>query len=95
MVNAVFAMQGVGQLAAAIILLIVTVGFKDGLASSPKPAACSTSYACASAVDKMWRIVVGFGAVPACLALYCEFVPLRVVGREGARAVLTPTSQSA
>ncbi len=65
-------MQGVGQLTAALVLLIVTAGFKDGLQTAPKAAACSTTYACISAVDKMWRIVVGFGAVPACIALYCK-----------------------
>ncbi|KAJ5819575.1 phosphate:H+ symporter [Penicillium riverlandense] len=26
--------------------------------------------ACQLAVDKMWRVIIGFGAVPACLALY-------------------------
>ena len=25
---------------------------------------------CAIAVDKMWRVLIGFGAVPACIALY-------------------------
>lgn len=70
MINAVFAMQGIGQLTAAIMLLIVTAGFKDSLSVSAKASECSTNWVCASAIDKMWRIIVGFGAVPGCITLY-------------------------
>ena len=70
MINSVFAMQGLGQFGAGMALLITTVGFKQGLETAPTPAACSTTYACVSAVDKIWRIIIGFGAVPACVALY-------------------------
>ncbi|KAK8030721.1 hypothetical protein PG990_000455 [Apiospora arundinis] len=70
MMNAVFAMQGIGQLSAALLLLVVTAGFKDSLIGSEKPSNCSGSYACTAAVDKMWRIMIGFGAVPGCVALY-------------------------
>ncbi|KAF7585155.1 hypothetical protein BBP40_012062 [Aspergillus hancockii] len=68
MMAAVFAMQGFGQLAAAIVALIVTVGFKESLESATSVAKCSG--VCQLAVDKMWRVVIGFGAVPACAALY-------------------------
>ncbi|KAJ5633272.1 phosphate:H+ symporter [Penicillium lividum] len=68
MMGSVFAMQGIGQFTAAIIALIVTVGFKESLQSAKDVAHC-TGY-CQLAVDKMWRIVVGMGAVPACAALY-------------------------
>lgn len=68
MMGAVFAMQGLGQLAAAFIMLFVTAGFKESLITSASPAECTGG--CAEAVDKMWRIVVGFGAVPGCVALY-------------------------
>lgn len=68
MMGAVFAMQGIGQLAAALIALIVTAGFQGSLVPSPKVSKCN--YDCLLAVDKMWRIVVGFGAVPGCIALY-------------------------
>ncbi|KAB8260305.1 phosphate permease [Aspergillus pseudonomiae] len=68
MMGAVFAMQGLGQFGAAIVALIVTVGFKGSLESAASVAKCSG--VCQLAVDKMWRVVIGFGAVPACLALY-------------------------
>ncbi|KAL8964841.1 MAG: hypothetical protein Q9197_006784 [Variospora fuerteventurae] len=68
MMGAVFAMQGMGQLAAALIALIVTVGFKESLLSAKDPSSCDG--VCQIAVDKMWRVVIGFGAVPGCIALY-------------------------
>ncbi|KAH8593814.1 major facilitator superfamily domain-containing protein [Bisporella sp. PMI_857] len=68
MMNAVFAMQGIGQLTAAIIALIVTAGFKESLETATKASTCTG--VCQLAVDKMWRVVIGFGAVPGCIALY-------------------------
>jgi len=68
MMGSVFAMQGIGQLAAALVALIVTVAFKSQTHPAAKPSACND--ACRTAVDRMWRIVIGFGAVPACIALY-------------------------
>jgi PHS family inorganic phosphate transporter-like MFS transporter len=68
MMAAVFAMQGFGQFAAAIIALIVTTGFKESLESAKDVGHCTG--ACQQAVDKMWRVIIGFGAVPACFALY-------------------------
>jgi PHS family inorganic phosphate transporter-like MFS transporter len=68
MMGSVFAMQGIGQFAAGMIALIVTVGFKGSLESGKNPAACDG--VCQLAVDKMWRVIIGFGAVPGCIALY-------------------------
>ena len=68
MMGAVFAMQGLGQLTAGIIALIVAAGFKDSLQTSVDAEHCSGI--CQSAVDKMWRVIIGFGAVPGCIALY-------------------------
>ncbi|KAB5572381.1 major facilitator superfamily domain-containing protein [Coniochaeta sp. 2T2.1] len=68
MMGAVFAMQGIGQLTAAFVMLFVTLGFKQSLLQSTKPANCQGD--CALAVDKMWRTLIGFGAVPGCIALY-------------------------
>ncbi|KKK11825.1 hypothetical protein P175DRAFT_0439989 [Aspergillus ochraceoroseus IBT 24754] len=68
MMGAVFAMQGFGQFAAAIIALIVTSGFKESLLTAKSVGQCSG--VCQLAVDKMWRVIIGFGAVPACIALY-------------------------
>ena len=66
--GSVFAMQGIGQFAAAMIALIVTSGFKKSLLSAKDPASCDG--VCQIAVDKMWRVIIGFGAVPGCIALY-------------------------
>ncbi|PGH13288.1 phosphate:H+ symporter [Polytolypa hystricis UAMH7299] len=68
MMGAVFAMQGIGQFAAALVALIVTAGFKESLMTASSASTCSG--VCLLAVDKMWRVVIGFGAVPGCIALY-------------------------
>jgi PHS family inorganic phosphate transporter-like MFS transporter len=68
MMGAVFAMQGLGQLCAAFVMLFATLGFKSSLETADKPANCTGG--CAESVDKMWRILIGFGAVPGCIALY-------------------------
>lgn len=61
-------MQGIGQFTAAIIALIVTAGFEDSLKTAANARACTG--VCQLAVDKMWRVIIGFGAVPGCIALY-------------------------
>lgn len=68
MMAAVFANQGFGQLAAGIITLIVTAGFKGSLLTAADASSCDG--VCKLAVDKMWRIIIGMGAVPGCIALY-------------------------
>ena len=68
MMGSVFAMQGIGQLAAGLIALIVASGFKESLLSAKSYGTCGG--VCGLAVDKMWRIIIGFGAVPGCIALY-------------------------
>jgi MFS transporter, PHS family, inorganic phosphate transporter len=64
MMAAVFANQGFGQFTAALVSFICTVGFKDSLQTTT----CGPD--CQVALDKSWRIIYGFGAVPACAALY-------------------------
>lgn len=64
MMAAVFANQGWGQFTAALVTFICTVGFKNSLQVTK----CDST--CAVALDKSWRIIYGFGAVPACFALY-------------------------
>ncbi|EMC99948.1 hypothetical protein BAUCODRAFT_356761 [Baudoinia panamericana UAMH 10762] len=68
MMGSVFAMQGIGQFAAGIIALIAISGFKGSLKSAKNRGTCTG--VCGVAVDKIWRIIIGFGAVPACIALY-------------------------
>ena len=66
--GSVFAMQGIGQFTAGIIALIVASGFSGSLKTATTVAECDG--VCQLAVDKMWRIIIGFGAVPGCMALY-------------------------
>ncbi|KAK5061560.1 acid phosphatase pho5 [Exophiala bonariae] len=68
MMGSVFAMQGIGQFTAAMVALCVTTGFKESLITAKNVAACDG--VCLLAVDKMWRVIIGFGAVPGCIALY-------------------------
>ncbi|KAF2966067.1 hypothetical protein GQX73_g7513 [Xylaria multiplex] len=68
MMGAVFAQQGIGQLTGAFVMLFLTLGFKQALSDSPGIDQCDGW--CGVAVDKMWRALVGFGAVPASIALY-------------------------
>ncbi len=51
MMGAVFAMQGFGQLGAAIVMVCVTAGFKGSLESAKTYATCQG--VCGIAVDKV------------------------------------------
>ena len=66
--GAVFANQAWGQIAGAIIALITVAAYKNDLKHADSGAECD--HRCQKACDQMWRILVGFGAVPGCLALY-------------------------
>ncbi|KAH7125211.1 inorganic phosphate transporter 1-6 /Pi cotransporter [Dendryphion nanum] len=68
MMGAVFAMQGFGQLGGALVMLILTSGFKNSLKKADSYAHCTGD--CQVAVDKMWRALIGLGVVPAAIALY-------------------------
>ncbi|KAI1503946.1 H+ symporter [Biscogniauxia marginata] len=68
MMAAVFSMQGIGQLSAAVVALIVTASFKDAFGNAPNVEQCDL--VCQTAADRCWRIIIGVGAVPACFALY-------------------------
>lgn len=69
---AVFAMQGIGQLVAALVMMFLTLGFKSSLETAADTKSCTGE--CQVSVDKMWRTLIGFGAVPACIALYCKLL---------------------
>ncbi|KDQ19246.1 hypothetical protein BOTBODRAFT_27830 [Botryobasidium botryosum FD-172 SS1] len=62
MMTAVFAMQGFGNFAAALVSLIVVAAFKTSILNDP------TYYA--HHVDFCWRLLIGLGCVPGCVALY-------------------------
>ena len=65
---AVFSMQGIGQLVAALVALIVTASFKEAYHGAANVGSCDIS--CQTAADRSWRLIVGVGALPACFALY-------------------------
>ncbi|EDO17777.1 hypothetical protein Kpol_541p20 [Vanderwaltozyma polyspora DSM 70294] len=66
--GAVFANQGWGQVAGGIISIILIAAYKSELIDANTGAECGP--ACMKACDQMWRILVGFGAVPGLIALY-------------------------
>ncbi|OAR02129.1 hypothetical protein LLEC1_04902 [Akanthomyces lecanii] len=68
LVAAVFSMQGLGQLMAAVVALLTTVAFQDAYDGIGPDGPCDA--ACRVAADRSWRIIVGVGAIPACLAMY-------------------------
>lgn len=61
-------MQGLGQLAASLMALIVVAAYKSDLSSVRDVSSCHGE--CVAAVDKMWRIIIAFGGVPGWCALY-------------------------
>ncbi|KAK1473985.1 H+ symporter [Colletotrichum cuscutae] len=68
MIAAVFSMQGMGQLGAAVVALVTAEAFKDSYLDVHTLGDCHAR--CQLAADRSWRIIVGMGAVPACIALY-------------------------
>ncbi|KAG2149045.1 major facilitator superfamily domain-containing protein [Suillus bovinus] len=62
LMTAVFAAQGWGQLAAAIVGTIVVRAYKTEILNAPFP--------CAVPVDYTWRLLIGLGCIPAVIALY-------------------------
>lgn len=64
--SAVFASQGWGQVLGAIVAVICVKAGKSDINVSSKE--CGDS--CKKALDQMWRVLIGFGAVPGAMALY-------------------------
>jgi MFS transporter, PHS family, inorganic phosphate transporter len=67
MMAAVFSMQGMGQLVAALVGLTVTLAFRGSFLEL-HPGDCGSD--CQAAADRAWRIIIGVGAMPSLLALY-------------------------
>jgi PHS family inorganic phosphate transporter-like MFS transporter len=63
MMTAVFAAQGWGNFAAALVAFIITAAYKNRIIHEP-------SVNSLESVDFMWRILIGLGAVPGVVALY-------------------------
>lgn len=66
--GAVFANQGWGQLLGGIVSVICVAAWKDSLIGAENVSECTGD--CTKAIDQMWRVLIGFGCVPACCALY-------------------------
>lgn len=65
---AVFSNQGLGQLFAGLVALVVVSAYKSDLEGANSSLECVGN--CVKACDQMWRILVGFGCVPGSIALY-------------------------
>ncbi|CAE6536953.1 unnamed protein product [Rhizoctonia solani] len=61
MMTAVFAMQGFGNSGASLVALVITQAFK--------PQLDGTIHRLES-IDRCWRLLIGLGAVPGCMAVY-------------------------
>ncbi|CDK27448.1 unnamed protein product [Kuraishia capsulata CBS 1993] len=66
--GAVFANQGWGQLLAGIVSIVCVRAWKSDLEGAANATECVGD--CVKAIDQMWRVLVGLGAVPGCFALY-------------------------
>jgi PHS family inorganic phosphate transporter-like MFS transporter len=62
MMTAVFSAQGWGNFTSAIVSVIVVAAYKDSILAQPLTDM--------KAVDQCWRLIIGLGCVPACVALY-------------------------
>lgn len=67
-IGSVFANQGWGQLLAGIVSVIIVRAYKSELIGAKTANECTGD--CVKAIDQMWRILVGFGALPGLCALY-------------------------
>ncbi|KAG7665443.1 PHO84 [[Candida] subhashii] len=65
---AVFSNQGIGQVFAGIVAMVLVAAYRDALEPATTGAECIGD--CRKACDQMWRILIGFGCVPGCIALY-------------------------
>jgi len=64
--SAVFSNQGLGQIFAGIVAMVLVAAYKGPLNVSTTECVGD----CRKACDQMWRILIGFGCVPGCIALY-------------------------
>ncbi|ORY11457.1 major facilitator superfamily domain-containing protein [Clohesyomyces aquaticus] len=71
MLSWVFFAQPVGQLLANVLSFAAVAGFHSQITDSKL--SCEDDENCYRAVDRLWRLVVGIGAVPAIIALAFRF----------------------
>ncbi|CAE7187922.1 unnamed protein product, partial [Rhizoctonia solani] len=70
MMTAVFAMQGFGNFAAALVALVVTKAFESRLTAGMDT--LQDRDRLLDNIDRCWRLLIGLGAVPGCIALFCR-----------------------
>ncbi|KAL4753667.1 hypothetical protein BDW72DRAFT_190875 [Aspergillus terricola var. indicus] len=68
MLAAVFCCQSLGSLTANLVALIAVAGFRHRLLEDDSRSGCTGR--CVQDVDRIWRLIVGLGAVPAFIALW-------------------------
>jgi PHS family inorganic phosphate transporter-like MFS transporter len=68
MMAAVFSMQGFGQLTAILVALVTTIASRNSFSTALTVADCIGE--CQLAADRSWRLIIGFGSLPAVFALY-------------------------
>jgi PHS family inorganic phosphate transporter-like MFS transporter len=73
MLACVFFAQPLGYLLATIVALGFTIQYKGRIPTDEHVLLCTDDDVCRIAVDSVWRWVVGFGAVPAVLAIFARF----------------------
>ncbi|KAK2591402.1 hypothetical protein QQS21_010908 [Conoideocrella luteorostrata] len=75
MLSSVFLMQPVGQALAQLVGLWVLLGFESTNKLQAMQCGLNTAFQdeCRKAVDGIWRIVIGSGAIPALLAIIFRF----------------------
>ena len=74
MLATVFYAQPIGQFLACIVAVIATASFQSsisGTSGNASPTNCTG--ACLHATDKIWRWIVGFGAIPPAFAVLLRF----------------------
>ncbi|OJK02264.1 hypothetical protein ASPACDRAFT_41085 [Aspergillus aculeatus ATCC 16872] len=67
MLAVVFLCQSLGEAAAAVVALIAVAGFRNSLPDDANSLKCTGS--CVHDLDKIWRYIVGLGAIPAFVAI--------------------------
>ncbi|PSN65517.1 MFS general substrate transporter [Corynespora cassiicola Philippines] len=72
MISWVFFAQPLGQLLANSLSLAAVQAFKSQIEQN-KPHCSPEDFACFRAIDRLWRLVVGIGIIPAVLALAFRF----------------------
>ncbi len=68
MLATVFYMQPLGYLTASLVTLVVTLAYRNSIPSDLSTTTCDDS--CRRGLDRCWRIIIAFGAIPALAAIY-------------------------